>query len=169
MNIVNLIGNYIEFLDIVFDNLVNAKIDVSKYDLDHIAYRAVTLESYQEISNKLLSYAKIVHQKIIRNRPVDIYLLNESLVYKDREVDYFEVLAPAEGDRFKEGLEHCEFVLTDIGLHDFAIKYNHLRLNLDSIDREIGSEVGVLFENGANVKFKNQTMKQIIDLEKRLM
>jgi predicted metalloenzyme YecM len=167
VNITDLIGSYVEFLNPVFDNLKNVGIDVSKYGLDHIAYRAVTLGSYQTISNQLLKFAKRANQKTIRDRAVDMYLLDEPLSYQGRQIIYFEVLAPANGDQFAEGLEHSEFVVKDIGLHDFVAKYDQIKWNLNSIDREIGAEAGILFDNGANVKFKNQTMTEIIELEEK--
>lgn len=168
MNITDLIGDHVEFLDRVFNNLDNLGIDVSNYTLDHLAYRAISQESYENISSKLSQFAKRANQKIIRGRAVDMYLLSDSLDYKGRQIVYFEVLAPAVGDQFNEGLEHCEFVVKNIGLHDFVSKYNLVRWNLNSIDREIGAEAGILFENGANVKFKNQTMSEIIDEEEKL-
>lgn len=168
MSITNLIGDTKEFIDRVFDNLNRVGVDVSTYELDHIAYRAITTESYAMISKELSEFANKANSKVIRERAIDMYLLRDPLEYKGNKIKYLELMAPAVGDRFKEGLEHIEFFSKQINLHDLVRKYNQLVWNTNSIDRKIGAEVGLLFENGANAKFKNQSMAEIIDEEEKL-
>ncbi|MFA5895134.1 MAG: VOC family protein [Candidatus Shapirobacteria bacterium] len=164
----DLIGDYKKFLDLVFLNLVDSRIDVSSFEIDHIAYRATSLQSYNDISTRLSKLMDRANQKVIRNRNVDMYLFKEPLEYRDNKIKYLEIMAPAEGDKFKEGLEHAEFFLKKLDLHDFIKKHNQFEWNTNSIDREIGADVGLLFENGANAKFKNQSMAEIIEEEEKL-
>ncbi|MFZ3301510.1 MAG: VOC family protein [Microgenomates group bacterium] len=157
--------DYINFLDNIFLNLKDIGIDVDKYVLDHVAYRATTDQQFKKISDQLKILGKKIHRITIRNRYVDIYRLNDPIKYLQRTIEFIELLAPAEGDNFKEGLEHVEFIIDDLNLHDFVKKYNSLDWNVNSIDRKIGAEVGIKFKNGANIKFKTMSMPEIIRLE----
>lgn len=76
-------------------------------------------------------------------------------------------MAPAEGDNFGEGLEHAEFIISGCSLQKFADKYKNVKWNLNSINREFGAEIGIIFGNGYNVKFKTMSMPEIIRLESK--
>lgn len=160
-----IIGDWNKFLDKIFLNLKSVKIDVDKFELDHIAYRATTEKSFVKLSNELVNVARKINRNTIRDRFVDAYQFNEPLIYRGRDICFFELMAPAEGDQFNEGLEHIEFIV-DKDLHDFVKNYPSLKWNVNAIDRPIGADVGIYFENGANIKFKTMSMPSIIRLEK---
>ncbi len=165
MNKIDLIiGDWNLFLNKIFSNLKSVNIDVKEFDLDHIAYRATTNEMFESMSLKLAEIGNKIHRIIIRNRFIDIYQLNDEIEYKNRKIKFIELMAPAEGDQFRPGLEHVEFVIQD-NLYGFVKKHNNINWNVKSIDREIGAEVGILFGNGASVKFKNQNLLKIFRLE----
>jgi predicted metalloenzyme YecM len=157
--------DYKKFLDNIFTNLNESDIDVGGYELDHIAYRATTNQSFDKVGLDLNQVGMKIFRNVIRNRFIDIYKLNTPIKYLEREIKFIELLAPAEGDTFNEGLEHVEFVVDNYNLHEFIEKHSSLSWNTNSIDREIGAEVGIKFENGANVKFKTMSMPEIIRLE----
>ncbi len=166
MRVEEIIGDYTNFLARVFKNIDSVGIEIKGCKFDHIAYRAISNKSYDSISRLLGGYGKRISHNIIRNRPVDIYLLDRPLKYQSSEIKYFEVLAPAEGDKFSEGLEHAEFVI-NMDLHSFVGRYPDLEWNINGIDREIGPEVAIYFPDRANVKFKTMSMDEIVRLEKR--
>lgn len=94
-----------------------------------------------------------------------MYELTKPLKYLHRKIKYVEIMAPAEGDKYDTGLEHAEFVIND-KLVEFISKYPTLDWNIKSINRVIGADVGLRFNNAANAKFKTMSMKEIIKLEK---
>ena len=158
----NHLSNHIPFLDQVFKNLSNLGIDTMPYELDHIAYRATTQESFKNVTAYLSVEGTRIHRKIIRNRFVDIYKLNKPLSYKDRNISFVELLSPAEGDTFVEGLEHVEFVVADHKLKEIVENHPSELWNLNGINREYNAEIGLLFENGANVKFHTTPISEVI-------
>lgn len=167
LEVIDIIGNWNNFLDTVFKDIASYKIDVSQYELDHIAYRSITDSSFNEVGKKLEMIAKRINRNTIRNRFIDIYKFDIPLFYNGRTIKFIEHTAPAEGDIFKEGLEHVEFIINNISLEDFVKKHKDLNWNLNSINREIGAEIGLLFENNANIKFKTMSMPEIIRLESK--
>lgn len=164
-NITEILGNYDDFLDIVLEDLKFINIDVTSYEIDHIAYRSTTSDSFKELGEKLKTVAKRINRNTIRNRFIDIYEFNTPLIYNGRSVKFIELTAPAEGDIFKEGLEHVEFIVNNTNLFDFVKKHNNLDWNLSAIDREIGADIGVRLKSGYGAKFKTMSMPEIIRLE----
>ncbi|MFZ2153531.1 MAG: VOC family protein [Microgenomates group bacterium] len=162
---INFKYDYVNFLDKVFINLSRVKIDVSQFKIDHIACRTETDNDYREVSAYMRSFGKRVTQVIFKNRPVDMYELDQPLEYHQYKIKYFEVMAPAEGDKYNNGLEHAEFVI-NISLTEFVSRYPNVTWNVNSINRPIGADVGVRFEDAANAKFKTMTMEEIIEAEK---
>ena len=97
-----------------------------------------------------------------------MYLLFEPLIYNGQKIKYFEILTPAKGDKFDNGLEHAEFIIEE-DLREFIKKYPSLDWNTNAIEREIGADAGTRFKNQANVKFKTMSMSEIIRLENKLI
>ena len=87
------------------------------------------------------------------------------IVFDGRRIRYIELLAPAEGDQFAEGLEHAEFIINGCGLEEFITKYPNLEWNTNAIAREIGPDVGVKLSGGFGVKFKTMSFPEIVRLE----
>ena len=161
--ITKIIGDYHTFLDTVFTNLEDTQIDVSDFYIDHIAYRTLTEEDYILRKDQLSPYGEMISEKIIRDRPVAIFKLNTPLSYNHSTIPYFELLAPADGDAYQEGLEHAEFVV-DIPLSQIARKYPSILSVLK--DRKINAELVLKFPNNANVKFHELPIDEVIEIEK---
>lgn len=160
-----IIGPWSIFLDTIFKDLEKSNIDASQYELDHVAYRATTDTSFNQISEALSKVAKRINRNTIRNRFIDIFELETPLSYKGRSIKFVELTAPADGDTFNEGLEHVEFIINNISLADFVKKYHGLDWNLNAIDREIGPDIGIRLQSGYGAKFKTMSMAEIIRLE----
>lgn len=162
----DILGKYQVFVTRVLANLQSMDIDVGAYELDHIAYRATTEESFSVACRVLPEVATQVSRKVIRDRYVDIWKLNEPLHYENREIVYLEILAPAVGDQFYEGLEHAEFVVNDRSLQVLVVAHPELTWNLNSLNREPNPEIGLKFDDGVNVKFHMLSIAKVIELEK---
>jgi 8-oxo-dGTP pyrophosphatase MutT (NUDIX family)/predicted metalloenzyme YecM len=164
-DVVEIIGDWQNFLDEILKGLKNINIGVDEFELDHIAYRATNETSFISHCKMLESVAKLLHRNTIRNRFIDIYELFTPIRYDGRIIRYIELLAPAEGDKFNEGLEHAEFVITNIKLNEFVEKFPTLEWNTNAINRNIGADIGIKLSNGYGVKFITQTISEIIELE----
>lgn len=160
MDIKSITGNYEEFLDKIFTNLQNVGIDVTNYKIDHIAYRADTIERYREMKTSLFNFSVFIGENIIRNRPIGIFKLNQPLTYQKYTIPFFEVLAPADGDKpYGNRLEHAEFVVKE-NLKNFMDKYSTFNFK-SSLERKIGPELIAIFPDGNNVKFHNDSIDKI--------
>lgn len=159
------LGNIEGFLGRVMGNLGRVGIEVEGYELDHLGYRAVTGESYEQKVEELEGLGARIHRKIIRERPVDIYRLTRPIEYGERKIQFLELMAPAVGDKFSEGLEHAEFVVEDMSLQELIERYSNLKWSINGIDREIGPEVIVYFEDGTSAKFHTMSIEKIVELE----
>lgn len=161
----NIIGDWNNFLDTIFDDLDRLNIDITQFELDHIAYRSTTNDSFTQVGEKLEMIAKRINRNTIRNRFIDIYEFDTPLIYKGRVIKFIELTAPAEGDVFNEGLEHVEFIINKISLDDFVKKHKDLNWNLNAINREVGADIGIGLKSGYGAKFKTMSMPEIIRLE----
>lgn len=160
MDIESVIGDYKIFLDNIFQNLKDAGFDLDEFkELDHIAYRTESLEAYEKIKEKLIPFSESYSDKIFAGRPVLICRLKTPLVYEKFEIAGIEVLAPKENNKFKEGLEHVEFV-TKTTLPEFLEKYKDTNFGLESYDRKENPEIKLKFKDCA-VKFHTQSILEV--------
>ena len=159
----NVIGDYRQFLDNVFYNINQVRIDITNYELDHIAYRATTKDSYSKILGNICPlFGILVKKVIIRNREIAIIKLTKPLRYKDKTITFVELMEPADNDKFPEGLEHAEFVVNK-GIE--KLKKEYPTINFLFIQRKINPELILKFKNGANIKFHNSDIEKVLKLQ----
>lgn len=160
MEIESIIGDYKTFLDKVFENLKTAGFDLSEFaELDHIAYQTESVERYEEIKNELLDFSELHDDKVFNGRKILVCRLKQPLIYKNCSIAGLELLAPKENNKFKDGLEHAEFV-TKIALPEFRKKHSDVDFNLDAYGREENPELVIKFKNCA-AKFHAQSLLEI--------
>lgn len=160
MKIESIVGDYKSFLDKIFQNLEKDGFSVGEFkELDHIAYRTETIERYEEIKKELIELSEASSDKFFNGRRILICRLKTPLVYGDFSIEGIEVLAPKENNKFKDGLEHAEFV-TKSTLEEFKEKHSDVDFNLDAYDREENRELIVNFENCA-AKFHERSLLEV--------
>ncbi len=161
----SVIGNYQQFLSKLFLNLKNENIDVSNFELDHIAYRSTSASSYEILLNSLTqSFGDLIKEVYIRNRRIAIIILEKPITYKQYSIQYLELMEPTVGDTYKEGLEHAEFVVKS-DLNNFKILYPEI--NFIFKDRKINPELSIEFKNGANVKLHTKSIDEVIKIQEK--
>lgn len=163
--IAHIIGDYEKFLDTVYANAHKTRVDVSGFYVDHIAYRTTSTKNYETLKDHLLIYGNILSEKLIRDRQVAIIELHKPLQYKDIQIRFVEILAPAKDNTFREGLEHAEFVI-NIPLSNMMQKYP--LLSFIHKDKKINAELVLKFPNNANIKFHEKPIDEVISIEKDL-
>jgi len=165
MNLVNIIGNYDSFLDDVFQNIKDTGFGLSEFsELDHICYRVETREMYIAKKIELGEIGDLLSEEIIAGRPIAIYKLKIPILFNGFKIDCIELPAPKVRNRFKEGLEHAEFVI-NVPLSDFLVRHHNINFGLDSYDKEINPELEAEFEDCA-VKFHEKNILEVIALQK---
>lgn len=160
MDIKKIIGDYKIFLDKIFSNLEGAGFKFSEFrELDHLGYRVESLERYYELKKSLAEFCETYSDKEFAGRPVLVCKLKAPLVYGEFKIEGIEVLAPKINNKFKEGLEHAEFVM-ETTFEEFLEKHKDIKFNLDAYGRRENPELIIEFENCA-VKFHEQSLLEI--------
>jgi len=164
-SIKSIIGDYENFLDRIFDSLKESGFSMDEFkELDHIAYRTESLENYEKIKKGLLEFSQNYSDKIFGGRPVLVCRLKEPLSYDNFMIEGIEVLAPKGDNKFKEGLEHAEFI-TKTTLSEFREKHNNISFNLDAYAREDNPELIVELKDCA-AKFHMQSLLEVRGINK---
>lgn len=160
MDIKNVIGDYEIFLDKIFSNLKSADFGYDEFkELDHIGYRVESLERYYELKKLIEIYSESVTDREFAGRPVLVCKLKNPLIYGEFEISCIEVLAPKENNKFKEGLEHVEFV-TKTNLEEFLETHKKIEFNLSAYGRKENRELIIDFKDCA-VKFHEQSLLKV--------
>ncbi|MEX0649805.1 MAG: VOC family protein [Candidatus Andersenbacteria bacterium] len=161
------IGDYQVFLNEVLDQVTEEGFDLADFvQLDHICYRTVSLENYYVKKNELTTFAELLGETIVSERPISAFRLHDPIIHDRWRIDTIELPAPKVGSEYPEGLEHVEFVLYD-NIKTFLSRYSHKQFDLKAADRGINPEVGLSLEKHS-VKFHLLNLPTVIYLEHKL-
>lgn len=162
-----IIGDYEAFLTDILGRVKAEGFDLKDFvQIDHMCYRAVSLENYESKKAELLGVAELLGETMVNGRPIATFRLNNPVIFKEWRIDAVELPAPKENDTHKERLEHIEFVIFD-DMQKFLKKYNKHPFNLQSVDRGINPEVGLKLGD-CSVKFHLLNLPTVVYLEHKL-
>lgn len=154
------LGEINSFLFKVFAALAKDKIDVSKYELDHVCYRVETLDRYEELKKQLLNSGELLSENEINGRAIANFKLNEPIIFADRKIFGIELPAPKLGVFFKEGYEHVEFAV-GINLDDFLKIYPQINWDTTGIAKNVNPDIFVRYDN-FTVKFHQHSIEYVV-------
>lgn len=160
-----ILNKFTPFLDKVFDRLKELGVDISKYELDHIAYQASSDADYDRLMPEFLKISKLVNEAIVSNRRVGIFKLNSPFKYKNYSIPAIELIAPKEGQKCPSAAEHAEFVL-DEKFDTFMKKYLNLDWDISAIDQPVFPMVKLKLADNIQVKFHYESILEIVKKEK---
>jgi predicted metalloenzyme YecM len=81
-------------------------------------------------------------------------------------IDVLEISAPKPGKTYPDALDHVEFV-TSMDLRDMIRLYPDVEFELKALSNDVNSSIEVNFPDGTLVKFHNDTLRNIIALERK--
>lgn len=87
-----------------------SNIDLSLYEIDHIAVRVNQNDTAQQWHRGLLAYGKILKESIVNGRPIALFSLNQPLTFLSQQVEIVELPFPKDKHYPQEGWEHIEIV-----------------------------------------------------------
>ena|SRR5579872_4414288 len=154
----SILGDYNVFLKYVLSKLQEKGIDINAKMIDHIAYRCISEENYENMKKELDKVAVKVFERNFNNRNVSIYRFSNPLEYDGFRIPNLELMSYRAGDTSKEGLEHIEIIVTDPLqlIHEYpSIEWTIVP------DRTINKEVFMRLENYA-VKFHNLPIEEAV-------
>ena len=149
--IADALGDYSSYLEVTLERLADVGIDVDGLEMDHIAYRAISSQTYEDAKRRLSPYARLVSEASIRNRLIGLMVLNEPLAYRSFRIPVVEVIAPKPGDTYPEGLEHVEFVVPG-PLQALVDSHPNVAFQTEAMNRTNNPELKLKLD-GARVKF----------------
>ncbi len=154
-------GDVHGFLDRLFENIEEAGVDVSAYEMDHICYMAETVEEYIEMKAEFAQVGERLREAIVSGRPFVVYKLHEPITYRGRELSIIEMPAPKVGKKPKSGLEHVEFV-TDEDFSVIVARYPHLTFDTSSAYRAVNPELTLRFDDGTLIRFHHEPLEKVV-------
>ncbi|MEZ4813921.1 MAG: VOC family protein [Bdellovibrionota bacterium] len=155
------------FIEEVMEESRNVGVDLSPFVIDHFCFRVETQEQYSFYKKDFDSLGKLLSEAIISGRPISTYKLNKPLQVFNKIVPCIEIPAPKDGAPYPLGLEHIECVVPE-PLTVFMQRFPQLKFNLGALKNPINPEIALKLPSGRSVKFHNQTLEQVIEIEKKL-
>jgi len=158
-----ILDKFNSFLDTCFEKIEEFGIDISKYELDHIAYQASSDSDYDKLMPEFLKVGKLVKEAIVGGRRVGIFELKDPLKYKSYLIPCIELIAPTKGQKCPSAPEHFEFVI-DEKFEDFMKRYPNLDWDVSAIDQPVFPMIKLKLTGYTQVKFH---YKPVLDIVKK--
>lgn len=154
----------IPFVNTLLGHLEKVDVDVIGLDMDHICFRVENMEQYEALKSVLSKRSVLLVEHEINGRIIASYRLFEPIIVGAFSVEVIELPAPKKGSPYPLGFEHAEFV-ADRSLDDFLLKYPNLKWDLDGLHKQTNRDIRLRFDTGFSVKFHEQSLQQVIQLE----
>lgn len=87
-----------------------AEIDLSRYEIDHLALRMNSVETAQKWKSLLLENAALLKESEVNGRPIALFTLNQAIKFCKQSVKIVELPFPKNKIYPQEGWEHIEIV-----------------------------------------------------------
>lgn len=153
------------FLKDLFDDLSYHKVLLrTHWDIDHICYRADSLENYESLKNSFSEMGELLIESEVNGRLISTYKLHKPVFYEQWRIDLVELPAPKKGKITQEGLEHIEVVI-DQPFSELMAQYAHLPLETKGFEKDYNQELEINFGQ-RNIKFHHSSLASVINLEK---
>jgi predicted metalloenzyme YecM len=157
-----------EFMADVLANLEKVGIDISNREIDHLAFRASSIEQYESLKKALKNQGTQLAEILVRNRPICVFELNKPLEHNSFPISCLEIMAPAKEDKtFERGLEHIEVIIDNESLLSFMQRYPHVNFNTTALNDPKNPELMLFFENDANVKFRSSPLSTLFEQQQK--
>ncbi len=104
-------GNLIEFERKIQQIAEIARIDLSQYQIDHLAVRMNSDELAQQWKAMLLTGSTLLKESEVNGRPIGLFTLNQPVHFCGQAVSVIELPFPKGKTYPEEGWEHIELVV----------------------------------------------------------
>ncbi|KAI8592638.1 Glyoxalase/Bleomycin resistance protein/Dihydroxybiphenyl dioxygenase [Geranomyces variabilis] len=181
-----LASEHASFLTRVVSSLQTLGISLPpNYTIDHICYRTSTTDEYTQRKAELATLGTLLVENDIGGRLIACYKLHAEHALRwsqsiasgesiNRVIDVVELPAPKPGRLYPSGLEHVEVVIDDMSLEDFAGRHRDVKFDWSGMKKPINRDLRIDFREGGvegggfSVKFHEQTLEKVIEIEKAM-
>ena len=134
------------------------------WDIDHICYRAQTLENYENLKRSFSEIGVLLIESEVNGRLISTYKLQRPIIFEQWRIDLVELPAPKIGKVTQEGLEHIEVVI-DKPFSELINQYRDLPLEIKGLEKDYNQELEINL-GLRNIKFHHSSLASVINLEK---
>ena len=153
----DIIGDYRAFTAQQRDRLLTRGIDISPYELGHLAFRVPEWEQYVHVRTLLERHAAANMENVWNGRPMSLILLAEPLrVLDGKEIPLIELIPPVHQRVYKMGMEHVGVVVGDEV--DAFSRTHREALTGQQFQNQWNEPYYVLFEDFTHVKFYRRSL-----------
>ncbi|WP_461050152.1 VOC family protein [Terrabacter koreensis] len=161
----DIIGDYAGFAAQQAERLLARGIDISPYDLSHVAFRVPEWEQYVHARNLLERHAVTNRENLWNGRPISLIVPAQPLeVLGGKGVPLIELIPPVHQRVYKMGLEHLGVVVGDtfdafVDAHKPVLTGQQFQGPHSTPD-----PVYILFEDFTHVKFYRLSLRESVEL-----
>jgi predicted metalloenzyme YecM len=161
----DIIGDYRAFAVQQRDRLAARGIDITPFELSHLAFRLPEWDQYLRVRTQLERHATANRENVWNGRPISLILPTEPLVVLDgKAVPMIELIPPVHQRVYKMGLEHLGIVVgatfdTFVDAHKPVLTGQQFQGPNSTPD-----PVYILFEDFTHVKFYRLSLQASVEL-----
>ena len=161
----DIIGDYRGFAAQQRDRLVTRGIDITPYELSHLAYRVPEWDQYVRVRTQLERHAVANRENVWNGRPMSLILPAEPLEVLDgKAVPMIELIPPVHQRVYRMGLEHLGVVVGD-GFDAFVDAHKPVLTGQQfQGPNSTPDPVYILFEDFTHVKFYRLSLQASVEL-----
>jgi predicted metalloenzyme YecM len=161
----DVLGDYQAFAAQQAERLTARGIDISPYDLSHLAFRVPEWDQYVHVRNLLERHAVANRENLWNGRPISLIVPAEPLkVLGGKGVPLIELIPPVHQRVYKMGLEHLGVVVGDT--FDAFVETHKPVLTGQQFQgpHSTPDPVYILFEDFTHVKFYRLSLRESVEL-----
>ena len=161
----DILGDYAGFAAQQAERLLARGIDISPYDLSHLAFRVPEWDQYVHVRNLLERHAVANRENLWNGRPISLIVPARPLeVLGGKGVPLIELIPPVHQRVYKMGLEHLGVVVGDtfdafVDAHKPVLTGQQFQGPHSTPD-----PVYILFEDFTHVKFYRLSLRESVEL-----
>ena len=161
----DIIGDYRAFAAQQRDRLATRGIDITPYELSHLAYRVPEWDQYVHVRGLIERHAVASRENVWNGRPISLIVPAEPLEVLDgKVVPLIELIAPVHQRVYKMGLEHLGVVIGDtfdefVEVHKPVLTGQQFQGPSSTPD-----PVYILLEDFTHVKFYRLSLRESVEV-----
>ena len=160
----DIIGDYRAFAAQQRDRLLARGIDISSYELSHLAYRVAEWDEYVRVRGLIERHAVANRENVWNGRPISLIVPAERLeVLEGKVVPLIELIPPVHQRVYRMGLEHLGVVVGD-DVEEFS-RVHRRALTGQQFQSPNNEPYYVLFEDFTHVKFYRRSLRDVCELD----
>ncbi|MFQ2921639.1 VOC family protein [Aeromonas allosaccharophila] len=153
------LGPMAPFVSQLLAELAATGINIPQPTVDHLCYRAATLQEYRVRCAVLAEAGILLVEGMIGGRPIATYQLHQPLKVGEVLVPCIELAAPKPGRVHQAGLEHIELVVAS--LQALVARYPELPFKTGNMQDTRNPDIGLMLPSG-QIKFHLRPLAEVI-------